>query len=41
VWHLAFLLPRQIRNPPKQIKYISYEGNAQALTAVLGGNAES
>ena len=41
VWHLAFLLPAaKFGIPPKQIKYISYEGNAQALTAVLGGNAD-
>jgi putative tricarboxylic transport membrane protein len=41
VWHLAFLLPAaKYGIPPKQIKYISYEGNAQALTAVLGGNAD-
>lgn len=41
VWHLAFLLPASKYGiPPKQIKYISYEGNAQALTAVLGGNAD-
>jgi putative tricarboxylic transport membrane protein len=41
VWHLAFLLPAaKYGIPPKEIKYISYDGNAQALTAMLGGNAD-
>jgi putative tricarboxylic transport membrane protein len=41
VWHLAFLLPAwKYGIPPKRIKYISYDGNAEALTSVLGGNAD-
>lgn len=41
VWHLAVLLPASKYGiPPKRIKYISYDGNAEALTSVLGGNAD-
>jgi putative tricarboxylic transport membrane protein len=39
--HLSFLLPAfKYGIDPKQIKYVSYDGKAESMTALLGGNAD-
>lgn len=39
--HLSFLLPASKAGvDPKKIKYISYDGKAEAMAAVLGGNGD-
>lgn len=39
--HLAFLLPASKSGvDPKRVKYISYEGKAEAMAAILGGNGD-
>lgn len=39
--HLSFMLPAAKSGiDPKKIKYISYDGKAEAMAALLGGNAD-
>jgi putative tricarboxylic transport membrane protein len=39
--HLSFMLPAaKYGIDPKKIKYISYDGKAEAMAALLGGNAD-
>ncbi len=39
--HLAFLLPAfKSGVDPKRVKYISYDGKAEAMAAILGGNGD-
>ncbi|GAA4725961.1 Bug family tripartite tricarboxylate transporter substrate binding protein [Brevibacillus fulvus] len=39
--HLTFMLPAyKYGIDPKTIKYVSYDGKAQSMTALLGGNAD-